>query len=124
MKIVKRILYVVLILAIIFFCARCTIKFIDHVTYSETFTYDLYELSPGIYGYYTTVTSSIPSHNYEMITLCLNGDILTLKGDVNIHYTDGKNTLVWTDVNIVRGDTFDIYVPHGSIELRPALTQS
>lgn len=81
--------------------------------------YDLYEINDGIYGYYNTVSSKAPAHNYEMITLCINGSVRTLKGTVNIHYTNDKSKLVWTQKNYIYGDVLNVYVPYNSIEMRP-----
>lgn len=122
MKLAKKIVMCVLNVAIIFGCVCFLKSCLDYTTYSETHEYNLTDLGDGIYGYYNAVTSSIPAENYEMIVVCLNGQIYTLKGDVNIHYTDNEHRLVWTSTNMVYGDTFDIYVPLGSIELRPNLT--
>lgn len=124
MKLVKKILTCVLIAAVVIGCIYGLKSCHDYTTYSETNEYSLTELGDGIYGYYNAVTSNIPAENYEMIVLCLNGQIYTLKGDVNIHYTDNECRLVWTDTNIVNGDTFDIYVPFDSIEMRPNLVQA
>lgn len=124
MKLAKKILRYVLIAAFIFGCIYGVKSCYDYSTYSETHEYSLTEFDDGIYGYYNAVTSSIPSENYEMIVLCLSGQIYTLNGDVNIHYTDNEHRLVWTSTNIVHGDTFDIYVPFGSIEMRPNLVQA
>lgn len=124
MKLAKKIVKCVLIVAIIFGCVYGLKSCHDYTTYSETHEYNLIDLGDGIYGYYNAVTSNIPAENYEMIVVCLGGQIYTLKGDVNIHYTDDEHRLVWTSTNIVHGDTFDIYVPFGSIKMRPNLIQS
>lgn len=124
MKFIKKILVCILIIAIVLGCVSCMRSCHEYSTYSNTFEYTLTELSDGVYGYYNAVTSNIPAENYEMIVLCFNGQIYTLKGDVNIHYTDNECKLIWTDVNLVHGDTFEVYVPSGSIEMRPNLIQS
>lgn len=124
MKLAKKILYILLIMAVIFGCAFGLKSCYAYSRYSETHEYNLYELGDGIYGYYNAVTSNIPSENYEMIVLCLNWQIYTLNGTVNIHYTDNEHKLLWTRTNMVHGDTFDIYVPFGSIVVRPNLVQS
>lgn len=119
MKLIKF----VLLIAIIFGCVYALKSCHDYTTWSETSEYSLTDLGDGVYGYYNAVASNIPSENYEMIVVCLGGQIYTLKGDVNIHYTDTEPRLVWTSTHIVHGDTFDIYVPFGSIEMRPNLIQ-
>jgi hypothetical protein len=84
-----------------------------------TYEYSLSEIDDGVYGYYNTVSSGVPAQNYEVITLYFNGSIHTLDGNVNIHYTDGEPRLVWHYVRLVHGCTYDVYVPNGSIEMRP-----
>lgn len=123
-RIIKYILQIILIAAICIGFISCAKSCHEYTTYSNTVEYDLVELEDGVYGYYNAVTSNIPAENYEMIVLCLNGQIYTLKGDVNIHYTEDKCKLIWTDVNIVHGDTFEVYVPTGTIAMRPNLVQS
>lgn len=124
MRFIKKLFIYILIIAIVFGLASCTKYFYECATYSETFEYQLTELSDGVYGYYNAVASNIPSENYEMIVLCLNGSVYTLKGDVNIHYTDNVCKLIWHDVKTVNGDTYEVYVPPCSIEMRPNLVQS
>lgn len=83
---------------------------------STTKEYELNELEADVYGIYTVVSSSIPAQNYEMITLCVNGQVYTFKGNVNIHYCDSKPKLILTDKKYVNSDIMDIYVPRDSIE--------
>lgn len=124
MKLFKRIIKIFLIVTVILGCVSCAKSCYNTYTYSNTVEYQLTELNDGIYGYYNAVTSNIPAENYEMIVLCFNGQIYTLKGDVNIHYTEDECKLIWTDINFVNGDTFDVYVPYGTIVMRPNLVQS
>lgn len=121
MKLAKKIFSILLIAAIIFGLASCTKYCWDCITYKETLEYNLYEINDGIYGYYNIVSSSIPAQNYEVITLYFGG-VYTLKGDVNIHYTNERPRLVWEKTKIVNGDTIDVYVPYNSIEVRPNMT--
>lgn len=124
MKLMKKILLYILLFALCVYLGSCAKSCHDYVTYKNIFEYKLSDFGNGIYGYYNAVTSNIPAENYEMIVLCFAGRIHTLNGDVNIHYTDGEPKLIWTDVNVVHGDTFEVYVPYGSIEMRPNLVQS
>ena len=124
MKIFKKILLVILILYVIFAISSCTKRWIDYKNEQNTYEYKLEELEPGVYGYYNAVRSNIPSENYDMVVLYFSGKIWTLDGDVNIHYTDGQPKLIWIDRNLVHGDTFEVYVPEGTIDFRPNLTQA
>lgn len=89
---------------------------------STTYTtkeYSLSEISDGVYGIYKTVSSSVPADNYEMITLCCNGNIYTFHGDVHITYTDNVEPYVIIhDFDIVNGDDLYVYIPNGKIEFQ------
>jgi hypothetical protein len=116
----KKGLAIVSIAFLIFACACGFTSCYKH-TYvdSTTVEYTLYEIDDGIYGYYNTVSSKAPAHNYEMITLCINGSIKTFKGTVNINYTEGESKLIWVQKNYIYGDILNVYAPYGSIEIRP-----
>lgn len=88
----------------------------DVFSYSETHEYSVSEIYDGCYGIYTKVSSNVPANNYEMITACINNQVETFEGDVNIYYVDDNFKLIWTDTNVVHGDTIDLYIPSGSIE--------
>ena len=90
------------------------------IIHGEQYTvteYELSELDDGIYGIYAVVSSTIPAHNYEIITLCYNGQIHTFKGYVNIHYSEKIHKLIYKNKNAINSDTMDVYVPRGSIEI-------
>lgn len=119
MKIMKWVIGIAIVAVIIFGFVSCAKHFYDCATYENVVEYKLLEIDDGVYGYYNTVSSNTPAHNYQVITLCLNGSVQTLKGYVNIHYTTGESKLIWTQTKTVNNDTIDVYVPHGSIEMRP-----
>lgn len=122
MRLSKKIFMIILVAAMIFGLASCTKSCWDYKTYSETLKYNLYEISDGIYGYYNIVTSTAPAHNYQVVTLYFGGGVYTLKGEVHIHYTEDHPRLVWEKTHILNGDSIDVYVPYGSIEVRPNMT--
>ena len=93
--------------------------FVGLIAYGEktvTKEYSLSELNAGIYGIYTVVSSNVPANNYEMITLCVDGQIHTFKGHVNIRYSNSDYRLILEDKNLVYADVMNVYVPYGSIE--------
>ena len=72
--------------------------------------YDLQEIEPGIYAYTSTVVSNIPAENYEMCTVLINGQYITIKGTVKIAKSDGSTPKIkWENRRIVNGDTVTIY---------------
>lgn len=79
------------------------------------YEYQLSEIEDDVYGIHITTTSRAPAYNYEMISVNINDQIYTIKGNVNVHYVDGEPRLVWTDTNYVNSDTADLYVPKGTI---------
>lgn len=83
----------------------------QHIEYE----YRLSEISDGVYGTYNTVVSSIPADNYDMITLCCNGQIRTFNGDVYITYTDSDPYVLHKDSKLVNADILYVYVPFGTI---------
>lgn len=115
----KNIFLCLIIVGILLGCSSCIKSYAKYASWENAVECNLTELDDGIYGYYNTVSSNIPSHNYEVITLCVNGSVRTLRGDVNIHFDSSEHKLVWIQTRYVNGDTIDVYVPQGTIEMRP-----
>jgi hypothetical protein len=115
LPIVLVVLSIICLMCVAVYCWRC-------ITYSETLEYTLYEIDDGVFGYYNLVTSSIPSQNYEVITLYFGGGMYTLKGHVSIHYTDETPKLIWERTKLVNGDSMAVYIPKGSLEIRQNVT--
>lgn len=86
----------------------------NHTQYKEL-DYTLEEIEDGVYGYYSVTVSSIPAQNYQMITVYYGGSIRTLKGDIQICYTNGEQKIHIKDYNIVNADDIIVYVPKGTI---------
>lgn len=79
--------------------------------------YDLQEIEPGIYAYTSTVVSNIPAENYEMCTVLINGQYITIKGTVKIMKSDGSVPKIkWENRRIVNGDTATIYADINQIK--------
>ena len=79
--------------------------------------YDLQEIEPGIYAYTSTVVSNIPAENYEMCTVLINGQYITIKGTVKIAKSDGSTPKIkWENRRIVNGDTVTIYADINKIK--------
>ncbi len=78
------------------------------------YEYNLSEIEPGIYATYKTVSSAAPAYNYQMITLCVNGQIVTYQGIVKIIYSDDPHVFI-SDCNIINSDEITAFVPKNSI---------
>ncbi len=114
-----NIIAITVIIAIIAFSVILFSWIHKNNTEYEVREYSLVELSDGIYGTLTQVLSRAPAYNYEMITLCCNGNVYTFKGNVEIHYTDSKEPHVKVHVyNIINSDKIWVYVPAGTIEFQ------
>lgn len=115
-KILCNCLIIVVIIAVCVFGFNClNIFFEKHNEYQ----YALMELDDGVYGVCTNVVSNVPANNYEMITICCNGQIRTYKGHVSITYTDKEPYVIVRDYyNLVNGEEVFIYVPYGSVEFQ------
>ena len=92
-----------------------SICFYNYCTKYEESTYTLEEIEDGVYGYYTTITSSIPAQNFQTITVNCDGCMRTLKGNIQVCYTDGEPRINIKDYNIVNADEIVVYVPKGTI---------
>lgn len=80
--------------------------------------YALSELSDGVYGWYNRVSSQVPAQNYDVITLCCDGVVVTFQGEVYITYTTANPHVVVKDSNFVNSDEIYVYVPQGTISFR------
>ena len=93
------------------------------VIYGEQYTeheFQLVEIQDGVYGISNTVVSSVPAQNYDIITLCCNGQIRTFKGTIYITYTNADPYVIYRNSNWVNSDVLYVYVPFGTIEYQGA----
>lgn len=85
--------------------------------YTE-YEYQLSEIQDGIYGTYSTIVSTVPAQNCDVITLCCDGQIRTFRGTVHITYTNHRSYVLYRDVGYHNGDELWVYVPTGTIEFQ------
>ena len=78
-------------------------------------TYRLSEVNDGVYAIYYSTHSRVPAQNYEVITVCCNGNIYTFKGSVQISYVDTEPYATVKQYNLVNSDEVHIYVPKGTV---------
>ena len=90
--------------------------FIYYASWSEESAYELQNIDDnGNYAIYHTVSSSIPTDNYEVVYVCFNNAMHTLKGNVSITYTNDTPHIDIIRTHIVYGDTYNLYIPKGSV---------
>ena len=78
-------------------------------------TLQLSEVNDGVYAIYYSTHSRVPAQNYEVITVCCNGNIYTFKGSVQISYVDTEPYATVKQYNFVNSDEVHIYVPKGTV---------
>lgn len=77
--------------------------------------YSLTEMNDGVYAIYYTTHSRVPAYNYDVVTLCCEGNTYTFKGDVFISFTDGEPYAKVKNYNMVNADDIYVYVPQGAV---------
>ena len=77
--------------------------------------FQLSEVNDGVYAIYYSTHSRVPAQNYEVITVCCNGNIYTFKGSVQISYVDTEPYATVKQYNLVNSDEVHIYVPKGTV---------
>lgn len=78
--------------------------------------YELEEIKNGTYARYYQTISIVPAHNYDVVEICVNGNIRTYKGYASITYTDEMPYVVIMQNNLVNDDKVFLYVPKGTVE--------
>ena len=87
-------------------------------------TFQLSEVNDGVYAIYYNTHSRVPSENYEVITVCCNGNIYTFKGSVQISYVDTEPYATVKQYNLVNSDEVHIYVPKGTVSYEESVNIS
>lgn len=92
-------------------------KLFSYANYTEEYSYELEEIKSGTYAIYNTVSSTTPAHNYNVVTICYNGQIHVFQGTVNICQTNNKpHADIISRPHMNYNDEITIYVPKGTIE--------
>ena len=89
--------------------------FAKQAEYTET-RCDLEEIENGTYARYYQTVSAVPAHNYDVVEICINGNVRTYKGYVSITYTEGNPYAVIMQNHLVNGNKVFLYVPKGTVE--------
>ena len=122
---IKRAICRIIIFIFIVGCiALIAFKFVKYTTYSETLTGTLSEIEDGVYIQTYNVYSNIPANNTSVAVVCINDQILTINGSINILVTDDTPSYIYTKTNIINGDKLTVYVPRGTIQRLPSANSS
>ena len=75
------------------------------------------EIQNGIYARYQSTVSRAPALNYEIITVCVNGQLITYKGSVKFVFTENENKIEVTEKpNMVHSDKVIVYTSKDSVK--------
>ena len=100
------------IIAVFLLFIACMIHYGNRSTEN---TFQLSEVNDGVYAIYYSTHSRVPAQNYEVITVCYDGNIHTFKGSVQISYVDTEPYATVKQYNLVNSDEVHIYVPKGTV---------
>ena len=117
-KFIKTASFVSVVLALIILPVSCIVR--QNTQYTE-YKYQLDEISNGVYAIYYNTHSRVPAYNYDVVTLCCDGNVHTFKGDVYISYTNDKPHAVARISNLVNSDDVYVYVPKGTVVYQPSV---
>lgn len=103
------ILIIVLVVALILF--------LNWANKTEKYECEIEEIQSGIYARYQSTASSTPAYNYEIITVCINGQLITYEGNVEFIFVENENKIKVTEKpNIVHSDKVIVYTSKDSVE--------
>jgi hypothetical protein len=93
------------------------ILFLNWANKTEKYECEIEEIQSGIYARYQSTASSTPADNYEIITVCINGQLTTYKGSVEFIFVENENKIEVTEKpNIVHSDKVIVYTSKDSVE--------
>lgn len=93
------------------------ILFLNWANKTEKYECEIEEIQSGIYARYQSTASSTPAYNYEIITVCINGQLITYEGNVKFIFAENENKIEVTEKpNIVHGDKVIVYTSKDSVE--------
>ena len=114
----------VIVVGIVFAFTLFIVCIIHYGNRSTVNTFQLSEVNDGVYAIYYSTHSRVPAQNYEVITVCNNGDIYTFKGSVQISYVDTEPYATVKQYNLVNSDEVHIYVPKGTVSYEESINIS
>lgn len=93
------------------------ILFLNWANKTEKYECEIEEIQSGIYARYQSTASSTPAYNYEIITVCINGQLITYEGNVEFIFAENENKIKVTErPNIVHSDKVIVYTSKDSVE--------
>ena len=116
MKNKNKLIFCISSLLCLLLCAYLICCVIRTETKYDEYTYNIEDFGDGVYGIYQSFHSSIPAQNYETIKVIYNGWVHTIKGSIQIFYTDEQPKIIIKDFKSYKSDEAILYVPSDGIE--------
>ena len=105
------------IIPIIVISIVALILFLNWANKTEKYECEIEEIQNGIYVRYQSTVSRVPAHNYEIITVCIDGKLVTYKGSIEFIFTENENKIEVTEKpNLVRNDKVIVYTSKDNVE--------
>ena len=106
-----------IIIAIIVVSIAALILFLNWANKTKKYECEIEEIQNGIYVRYQSTVSRVPAHNYEIITVCIDGKLVTYKGSIEFIFTENENKIEATEKpNLVRNDKVIVYTSKDNVE--------
>ena len=106
-----------IIIAIIVVSIVTLILFLNWANKTQKYACEIEEIQNGIYVRYQSTVSRVPAHNYEIITVCIDGKLVTYEGSIEFIFTENENKIEVTEKpNLVRNDKAIVYTSKDSVE--------
>lgn len=99
--------------------AVALILFFNWANKTEKYECEIEEIQSGIYVRYQSTVSCVPAQNYEIVTVCINGQLITYKGSVKFIFTKNENENkieVTEKPNMVHNNKVIVYTSKDSVE--------
>lgn len=116
MKFIKKYRFCIIAVLLIVLVLLSIIRWLGKQAEYHESRYELEEIENETYARYYQTVSTVPAHNYDVVEICVNGNIRTYKGNVSITYTDETPYVVIMQNNLVNDDEIFLYVPKGTVE--------
>ena len=89
----------------------------NQVNETKKYECEIEEIQNGIYARYQSTVSRAPAYNYEIITVCVNGQLVTYKGSVEFVFTENENRVEVTEKpNVTYCDKVIVHTSKDSVE--------
>lgn len=113
----KKIFKTIILIIVIAVNIVALILFLNWANKTEKYECEIEEIQSGIYVRYQNTASCTPAYNYEIITVCINGKLITYRGRVEFIFVENENKIEVTEKpNMAHGDKVIVYISKDNVE--------